>query len=227
MRKLARFNELPGKRTYNLFLLVAFFYIGSITSSFAQGQSGFETIGNPEEATEKPEESREEEKEDYPVRRWSLGLSGGLYQSNQKGASTGFSLSLAVRYRINPNLANDLALGYTQYGLEVLPPGQVNGPVLTVRQIPITDSVIFFFQPDSNIVPYLIAGTGLWFTTISGEESEGLDRNRVSWGGQIGGGIKIATATFGLNFRLIYLMPDFGDSENSAIQYGLAIGVGR
>jgi hypothetical protein len=224
---LTSLNELPGKRLLNLFLLVSILSLCSLTPSFAQAPFGLGTISSSEEISEQSEESKQKKREDQLERRWSLGLSGGIYQSNQSGASPGFSLSLAVRYRINLNLANDLALGYAQYGLEVLPPEQDDEVKLTVRQIPITDSVVFFFQPDSDIVPYLITGTGVWITTISGEEIEGLDKDQVSWGGQIGGGIKVATPTFGLNLRITYVMPDFWDSEYSAIQYGVAIGVGQ
>lgn len=201
----------------------------SITPSFAQAPFGLENISSSKEIYGQSEESKKKKREDQLERRWSVGFSGGIYQSNQSGASPGFSLNLAVRYRINPNLANDLTLGYAQYGLEVLPPEQDDEVRLTVRQIPITDSLVFFFQPDSNIVPYLITGTGVWITTISGEEVEGLDRNKVSWGGLIGGGIKVATASSGLNLMVVFIMPDFWDSEYSAIQYGaaVAVGVGR
>ncbi|UCD83465.1 MAG: porin family protein [Deltaproteobacteria bacterium] len=222
MRRLTSSKRFSGKRTFISLLLISILCITFITPSFAQIQPEKENTNNPDKTTEEPKRPEDKKKEETPVSNWGLGLSGGIYQSNQSGASPGFILSLTVRYRINLNLANDLALGYAQYGLK-----DQSSNSLTVRQIPITDSVVFFFQPDSNIVPYLITGTGVWITTISGEEIEGQDKNSISWGGQVGGGIRVATENFGLNFRLIYLIPDFGVPEDGAIQYGLAVGVGR
>lgn len=87
---------------------------------------------------------------------------------------------------------------------------RATGGDLTVRQVPVTGSLLLFAPIAENLSPYALAGLGAYYTIYDYDEGflEPGDETEVEFGYHLGFGADIAvseTAAFNIDYRYLFL----------------------
>lgn len=138
-----------------------------------------------------------------------LGFGAALHLSEGRAADgTTVSGSLHVRYRLTGALGLEGAVGYRRETL-----GDAAGPLLSVREVPLTGTGQLFFLSRGRVQPYLLAGAGLHVirTTPEGRNPSADEKTEALFTLHAGAGIDVRpsrASAVHLDARWFFLEPN-------------------